>query len=607
MSDKSNIVLSDKVPFHITEVMDIEKLRPLFHSYTEITGTAAALIDLEGCVLIESNWKDSCTQFHRQNEITLKRCVESDTALAFSLESGEKYNLYRCRNGLVDAATPIIIDGYHIVNVFTGQFFIGPPDLDYFRNQAMEVGFDCEDYLAAIRQVPVYDEIEIRRNMVFLVQLAEMIGEAGLLNLHLRQANEELTEHKNHLAELVNYKTRELREANDTLEEKVLTRTRELELEKERADAANQVKTVFLSRMSHELRTPLNAIIGFAQLLQMDLDDASPKDDVEAAGHILDAGRHLLMLIEDIMDVISVESREPDILVKDQRLDEIIRDSIVLVGNQAKESGVEIISGTNSVWVKSNKRRLKQILVNLLTNAIKYNCSNGAVEIEVEPSDDEVKVSVSDTGIGIAAADQQKIFEPFTRLPYAELNAIQGTGVGLALTKYLVEKMGGRIGLQSEPGQGSTFWVTVPKGQALEAFQKNASGDIFRPKVSQHKGAFIYIEDDLASRELVSKAARYYPCVNFTAVATAEEGIALADKLEPQLVVLDINLPEMDGIGALNNMKANPKLKDTYFIALSADALPYQIEKALSAGFDRYLTKPIELAEIIDLFDEFSE
>lgn len=602
MSDRNNMISSDKSPFYISDVIDIKKLTPLFHSYTEITGTAAALIDLEGKVLIESNWKDSCTQFHRQNDITLKRCIESDTALATGLSTGEKYNLYRCRNGLVDAATPVIIDGHHIVNVFTGQFFMDQPDMDFFRKQALDVGFIAEQYLDAISRVPIYDEAEIRRNMVFLVQLAEMIGEAGVLNLRLRRANEGMAKQQGHLEDLVAEKTSELRIANETLEEKVLARTCELERAKEQADVANNAKTIFLSRMSHELRTPLNATIGFAQLLQLDIDDASSENEVEAIEHILGAGRHLLSLIDDIMEVVCVEGREPDIPLTDQSLDVIIQASIAIVHNQAIESGIDIISTPVNACVKSNGHRLKQVLVNLLANAIKYNCKNGSVSIEVKVDEKDVKVSVKDTGVGIAASDQKKIFEPFARLPYAELNAIQGTGVGLALTKYLVEKMGGRIGLVSEPNKGSTFWVSIPKGLQVDISPARS----FQPQVSQRAGSLIYIEDDPASRELVSKAAKFYPRVNFKTVASAKEGIVLADKMKPQLVVLDINLPEMDGISALRRLKANEKLNNTYFVALSADALPHQIERALAAGFDRYLTKPIELPGIIDLFEEFS-
>jgi len=165
------IIASDKNTLHITDIIDIDELRELFDAYSTITGMVTALLDLEGRVLIATNWQDSCTKFHRMGETTSKRCLESDTALAGSIGQGQHYTDYRCRNGLVDVATPVIIEGMHLANFFTGQFFYQTPDLEYFERQAQEAGFDKDAYLDAIKRVPVYDRDTIRQHMAFLVRL----------------------------------------------------------------------------------------------------------------------------------------------------------------------------------------------------------------------------------------------------------------------------------------------------------------------------------------------------------------------------------------------------------------------------------------------------
>lgn len=606
MDNKVDSIASDRPPFNVRDVIDLDKLDSLLQSYSVTINTPVALLDLDGNILIAANWQDACTQFHRRNEKTLQRCTESDTALASQLEAGFKYNLYQCKNGLVDVATPVIIGGYHVLNIFTGQFFLESPDIDEFSKQADDAGFDKLRYLDAIAKVPVYSEQEIREKISFLVEMAQMIGEAGMLNLKLRQTNEELLRHKNHLAELVNEKTHELRAANDSLEEKVAERTRELNAAKEEAEIANRAKTVFLSRMSHELRTPLNATIGFAQLLQMDFDQRdSTAEERDAVEHIIDAGNHLLMLIDDIMDVVSFDGRDASIELEDISLQQLIEDSLVLVERRAGEEGVRLSTQDTQLYARSNKSRLKQVLVNLLTNAIKYNRPGGGVKVLVEAYGmDEVRIVVEDTGVGIVTPGDEDIFEPFVRLPYAESQAIEGTGIGLALAKYLVEKMGGRIGYETQLDHGSKFWVIIPQGLARFMSDEQAQSEAKRAMLNPGaKGSVLYIEDNLPSQQLISRVAALYPGIELHCVNTAEIGIELADSIRPSLILLDINLPGMDGIQAARILKRKSTLQDTAIVALSADAMPPLIDQAMAAGFDRYITKPIALSNIIEIFE----
>lgn len=574
MSTPAAFTTTAHPPFSASDILNIEKLAPLFHSYSDITGIATALLDLNGTVLIAANWKDSCTRFHRRNQVTNKRCLESDTALANDLDRGGKYNVYQCKNGLVDVAMPVVIGGYHIANVFIGQFFFQPPDLDFYRRQAREVGFEESAYLEAIAQVPVFSEQEIRRNIEFVAQLAEMIGESGVHNLEIQQANDELS------------------------------------LAKEEAEIASKAKSVFLSRMSHELRTPLNAVLGFAELLKLDVDDDQP-ERLELLEHIVSGGQHLLSLIVDIMDVVSLDNRKMIIPLSDTSLRPVIDESVNMVRSLANDYSVSIIVDDVDFCVYSNPLRLRQVIINLLSNAIKYNRHSGSITLTAQVAESgQVRISVADTGVGIAPEEVEKLFEPFTRLAYAEKNAIQGTGIGLSLCKYLVEEMRGSITVKANGASpGTTFCISLPVG-APNALSHTAHGilhdsesgiaSLARQDIA---GSVLYIEDSLTNRKLLQVAASRYPSLVFATSDNAEQGIELARRMRPALILMDINLPHMDGFEAVKILRADPHFQHTHFVALSAEALPNQISRAIAAGFDSYFVKPIDMPRIFELFD----
>lgn len=397
---------------------------------------------------------------------------------------------------------------------------------------------------------------------------------------------------------------RQMASLNDDLADKITVATKDIRDEKQKVEEASQAKSQFLTRMSHELRTPLNAIIGFSQLQQMLANDNTTEQQKENTEQVLNAGRHLLGLINDMLDVANLDQDSINIDIEDCELDQVIKQSVALVDKQAQASNIGIDVGEISQWVSADFLRLKQVVINLLTNAIKYNKAHGTITITVKEVDDEqVQIAVEDTGWGIEAVDQEKIFDPFTRLTYAEHNEIQGTGIGLALTKFLVLQMNGTIGLHSQKNIGSTFWVTLPKAKQTSlpsAISVSETNDTL-----SHHFCVLYIEDNQASIQLLQQLFdNKYPTITLLTTDTAEKGIIVAKGKRPDIIFIDINLPLMSGIEAVANLKCLPELKSTYMVALSADAQPKQIEKARIAGFDDYLTKPVDLVKLSGLLNE---
>ena len=372
---------------------------------------------------------------------------------------------------------------------------------------------------------------------------------------------------------------------------------------KEGAEVANKAKSEFLSAMSHELRTPLNAILGFAQLF--DLDHNLTEDQRDNVMEIKGAGRHLLKLVGDVLDLSKIESGRTEFNVEKISPVRVIHSCINLVKPQADSRSIRIEFNERSFEdhiIEADSIRIKQVLLNLISNAIKYNVKSGTVKIYCDVSNNGImKISVEDTGKGIPVKYQNDLFQPFNRLG-AEKSNIEGSGVGLVISKELTEHMGGEIGYKTAENIGTTFWVCFPVccDDEVEDCSDAAVLETNLPEllVSEEKSV-LYVEDNPSNQRLMSQLLNKFPLLQLRMAEQALQGLFLARTEHPDLIILDINLPGMNGYEMVEVLKNDPLTKEIPVIALSANAMAHDIEKGKSAGFDYYLTKPIDLSQLI--------
>jgi signal transduction histidine kinase/ActR/RegA family two-component response regulator len=402
---------------------------------------------------------------------------------------------------------------------------------------------------------------------------------------------------------------------NEELEQRVGERTMQLALANaglgqaiEEARSANQAKSAFLSSMSHELRTPLNAILGFAQILTSDALPTTPDQKKEFANHILKSGRHLLTLINEILDLAKVESGTVALAMEPVALSDVLAECRAMIAPLAAGRGVRLLFPDScDAVVLADRTRLKQVLLNLLSNAVKYNHDGGSVTLDCatkEPG--RLRLAVRDTGPGLRQDQLDKLFQPFNRLGQ-ENGAQEGTGIGLVLTRRLVELMKGTLGVSSSAGVGSVFSVELQAGTPPAA----GPGEL-TPAAQEPAGAgaalteqhlLLYIEDNPVNLKLVEEIVRFRPDLRLLAAPDGPSGLALARRHLPELILLDLNLPGMSGMDVLRELRRDPRTAGIPAIALTASAMPDDVERALAAGFFRYLTKPIDIARFNDAID----
>jgi signal transduction histidine kinase/ActR/RegA family two-component response regulator len=377
------------------------------------------------------------------------------------------------------------------------------------------------------------------------------------------------------------------------------------------ADKANQAKTDFLSGMSHELRTPLNAILGFAQLMESDTSPQTPSQK-RNLGHILKSGWYLLELINEILDLALIESGKVTLSGEPVSLPEIMLECRAMIEPQALKRGIGMHFPRFDIpyFVKADRTRVKQVFINLLFNAIKYNKPGGTVSVEYTlVAAEAIRISVRDTGAGLTQEQVGQLFQPFNRLG-KEAGAEEGTGIGLVVTKRLVELMGGAIGVDSTVGVGSVFWIELKLTTAPQLSVGQAA-HIVRPQAvvpgSAPPRTLLYVEDNPANLELVEQLIARRPDLRLLSAADADLGIEFARAYQPEVILMDINLPGISGITALKILRADPSTAHIPIIALSANAVPRDIERALDAGFFNYLTKPIKVEQFMEALDRALE
>jgi PAS domain S-box-containing protein len=384
----------------------------------------------------------------------------------------------------------------------------------------------------------------------------------------------------------------------------------ELENAKAAAEKANLAKSDFLSSMSHELRTPLNAVLGFAQLMASDTPPPSSAQKL-SIDQILQAGWYLLRLINEILDLAMIESGKVTLSQESMSLTEAIQDCQAMIEPQAQKRGVQLTFPVldDLFYVHADRTRVKQVMVNLLSNAIKYNRVGGTVVVKCEThGSDRVRVSVTDTGAGLTPEQLAQLFQPFNRLGQ-ESSIEEGTGIGLVVTKQLVELMGGVIGVESSVGSGSVFWVELPAASAPELVfddmhevAADKPGDAAADPL-QSRRTLLYVEDNPANLVLVEQLIARRGDLTLLTAINGHLGIQMARAHQPDVILMDINLPGISGYGVLKVLNEDSATAHIPIMALSANAVPRDIQKGIDAGFFRYLTKPIEVVEFMDALD----
>jgi PAS domain S-box-containing protein len=493
-----------------------------------------------------------------------------------------------------------------------GRNFDEPLTYDHFRALVYTEDIKLlDESFRRIQETLKPDTIEIRlltpdSNIKWMQNNIVPVFENGILS-KLKGVNIDITIRKR--------VEKEILDLNESLEQRILDRTRELETSntqllkaREEAEKANNAKSEFLSRMSHELRTPMNSILGFAQLLEMgDLNTAQQK----SVNHILRSGHHLLNLINEVLEISRIEAGRISISLEPVKLSHVISEVAETLTPFAESRHINIHTEQYDFFARTDKQRLKQILINLLNNALKYNHDGGQVWVKCtlvqRESEEMVRIEVKDNGPGIDKEGQAKLFIPFERIGKTSTQA-EGTGLGLAVVKQLTELMGGKVGAESTPGQGSTFWVELPHcASPLNNLHAQVNAEEKVSVNGSRNGKILYIEDNTSNIELVEQIiASKRKGLQLVTSLFGKQASSLAIQHQPQVILLDLNLPDMHGSEVLKQLQQDAQTKNIPVVVISADAMPAQMDELKKNGARHYLTKPLDINTFLSLIDTYT-
>jgi PAS domain S-box-containing protein len=529
------------------------------------------------------------TEAKQQAEVTaaqLQATLNAIPDLLFELDIDGCYIDFRASQAELLAAPPAQLIGRHVQDVLPAQ---AAESVMQALHEAAECGVSSGMQIELELphgtrwfELSVARKAHVKSGRDHFIVLSRDISERKL-------AEQALARHSHEMEKIVQERSRQLVEARDA------------------SERASRAKSEFLSRMSHELRTPMNAILGFSQLL--DLDPATKPKARTFVQEILRAGKHLLHLINDVLDLEQVESGRVALSPQALTLRQLGAEVIALMQPLADKQGVAfnlLMHDELAIW--ADEVRVKQVVLNLLSNAVKYNKPGGQVWLDAKArSERVVRITVRDNGAGIASRHQPQLFQPFNRLG-AEASAIEGTGIGLSLCRRLTELMHGDIGVESTEGLGSTFWVDLPRAvlpvPADPALTSAPSPALVGTQGSSRQAVILYVEDNPANLQLMAQIVARHQGVTLISSPEGRLGLELARAHRPDLIMLDIHLPDIDGYALLGQLRDESGMRGTPVIAVTANAMPMDVQRIRDAGFDDYVAKPIQVTHIDMLIHE---